>query len=97
MLEWIQLLVRVSVKNTKILKNIKITEGESRWGKKLFSYCIRKTSLGKAPQNPEIIILPEKKSVYIALKNISDKLLTIALPELLYGMRRYKHTGQRED
>jgi len=91
LLEWIQLLVRVRVKNTKILKNIKITEGESRWGKKLFSYCTRTTSLGKAPQNPE------KKNVYVALKNISDKLLTIALPELLYSMRHYKHTGQWKD
>ena len=97
MLEWIQLLLRVSVKNTKILKHIKITEEESRWGKKLFSYCTKTTSLGKAPQNPEIIISPEKKNVYIALNNISVKLLTIALPELLYSMRRYKQTGQRED
>ena len=38
----------------------------------------------------------EEKCLHCS-ENISDKLPTIALPELLYGMRRYKHTGQRED
>ena len=66
-------------------------------GQKIIFLLHQKNLTWQTPQNPEIIILPEKKSVYIALKNISDKLLTIALPELLYGMRRYKHTGQRED
>ena len=67
LLERIQLLVRVRVKNTKILKNIKIIEGESRWGKILFSYCTRTTSLGKAPQNPEIIIFCPRRKMFTLL------------------------------